>query len=83
MSATTSRVRRARKAHVACGGYCTPIRPGELYIVHTEFPGGESGYADGAGHPVRMAECRACAERYGRGGLIAAYHGRNLSTRLD
>jgi hypothetical protein len=69
---TRSRVRRAVKPHLACGGYCPTIQPGELYIEHTEFPGGESGFADAAGHPVRMAECRACAERYGRGHLITA-----------
>lgn len=75
LSNTTSRVRRARKTHPGCGGYCKPIQPGELYIEHTEFPGGDSGYADGAGHPVRMAECSACAERYGRGHLFDAYIG--------
>ncbi|WP_280381021.1 hypothetical protein [Nocardia wallacei] len=64
---TTTRLRRARKKHIACGGYCPPIQPGELYLEHKEFPGGEAGYADAAGHPVRAAECRACAERYGRG----------------
>lgn len=71
MSNFTSRVRRARTTHVACGGRCKPIRPGELYVEHKEFPGGEAGYADYAGHPVRMAECRACAERYGRGHLFS------------
>lgn len=73
MSNATSRVKRARKTHVACGGYCKPIHPGDLYVEHTAFPGGDSGYADGAGHPVRMAECRSCAERYGRGHLIEDY----------
>lgn len=68
----TKRVRRARTVRVACGGYCRPIRPGEYYIEHTEFPGGDAGYADYAGHPVRMNECRKCAERYDRGDLIAA-----------
>lgn len=73
MSNTTSRVRRARKRHPGCGGHCRAIQPGELYVEHTEFPGGESGYADGAGHPVRSAECADCAKRYGRGHLFAAY----------
>jgi hypothetical protein len=73
MSNTISRVRRARISRPGCGCYCKQIQPGDLYIEWTEFPGGESGYADGAGHPVRMAECRECAERYGRGPLIAAY----------
>jgi len=66
----TMRVRRARKPRVACGGYCKPIQPGELYIEHTEFPGGDAQYANSAGHPVRLAECRTCAERYGRGDVI-------------
>lgn len=65
----TSRVRRARKRRRGC---CGPIEPGELYIEHKEFPGGDAGYADAAGHPVRLTECRGCAERYGRGPLIAA-----------
>lgn len=75
MSNTTAKVRRARKPRRAeCGGYHGhDIAAGELYIEHTEFPGGESGYADTAGHPVRMSECRSCAERYGRGGLFKAY----------
>ena len=67
---TTSRVRRARKRRIACGGYCPAIQPGELYIEHTQLPGADADYAKAAGHPVRMAECRSCAERYGRGSLI-------------
>lgn len=66
MTAFTMRVRRARKPRFGCHS----IRAGELYIEHTEFPGGEAGWADAAGHPVRMAECRFCAERYGRGHLF-------------
>jgi hypothetical protein len=73
MSNNISRVRRARKTRSACFGHCKSIQPGDLYIEHTEFPGGESGWADTAGHLVRMAECRSCAERYGRGALIDAY----------
>ena len=65
-----TRVRRARKPRPACGGYCPTIKPGDYYIEWTEFPGGEAGFADAAGHPVRMAECRSCAERYGRGHLF-------------
>ncbi|AEK09543.1 hypothetical protein LITTLEE_163 [Mycobacterium phage LittleE] len=60
---------RVRKARTVRYG-CHVIQPGEFYIDHTEFPGGDAGYADTAGHPVRMAECRVCAERYGRGDLI-------------
>ncbi|WP_280371086.1 hypothetical protein [Nocardia wallacei] len=63
---TTTRLRRARKQHPACGGYCPPIKPGEPYLEHTEFPGADAEYANGAGHPVRMTECRRCAEQSGR-----------------
>ncbi|MCZ4557933.1 hypothetical protein O4215_20440 [Rhodococcus maanshanensis] len=66
-----TRRRVARKARLACGGYCRRIQPGEVYLEHTEFPGGDAGYADAAGHPVRMAECADCARRYGRGPLLA------------
>lgn len=68
MTNFTPRVRQARTVRFGCH----VIQPGDLYIEHVEFPGGESGYADSAGHPVRMAECRDCAERYGRGDLIQA-----------
>jgi hypothetical protein len=34
-----------------CGGL---IPRGTEYVVATEFPGGDAGYADAAGHPVRM-----------------------------
>lgn len=69
---TRTRVRRARVPHVACGGHCPQIQPGDLYIEHTWFPGGDSEYANSAARPVRMTECRKCAERYGRGHLLAA-----------
>ena len=69
MSCYTAVVRRARKIHKCYG--CRAIQPGEYYIVHTEFPGGDAGYADSAGHPVRMAECSDCATRYDRGHMIA------------
>lgn len=49
-----------------------PIKRGEVYLEWTEFPGGESGYADHAGHPVRMAECAECARRCGRAELLDA-----------
>ena len=51
---------------------CHPIKPGDAYLEWTEFPGGEAGYADYAGHPVRMAECGECARRYGRAALLDA-----------
>lgn len=72
---TTAKARRARTTRVACGGYCPPIKPGDYYVEWTEFPGGDAGYADYAGHPVRLNECRACAERYGRAHLIAVRAG--------
>lgn len=77
MSAPGVKVRRARATRPACGGRCPSIKPGDLYIEWTEFPGGDAGYADAAGHPVRMAECRRCAERYGRGKLITDYEERH------
>ena len=59
-------VRRARKQRIACH----LIRVGDLYLESTAFPGDEMGFV--AKHPVKCAECRACAERYGRGHLFAA-----------
>lgn len=73
MASTKSRVRRALRLRPACGGYCPQIQPGELYVEHTEFPGPDAEYANSAGHPVRLSECRACAERYGRGPLFDAF----------
>jgi len=67
---TTGRRRVARKPRAACGGYCTPITPGEVYLEVVEFPGGESGYATSAGRPVRMAVCAPCALRDGSGILL-------------
>lgn len=64
---TVARV--ARKSH-RCGWTSHPIKPGDVYLMHTQFPGGDGMYADAAGHPVEMPECAACAERYGRGHLI-------------
>lgn len=72
---TNMRVRRARKSRPCGGDYITSIKPGDLYIEHTEFPGGDAVFADAAGHPVRMAECRECAERYGRGHLFPDHEG--------
>lgn len=62
--------RRARKQHWAdCDRYHR-IEPGEFYLEGAEFPGGDLGYADEVDHPVRLRECRSCAERYGRGDLF-------------
>lgn len=65
----SSVLRRARR-HRLCDSHDCAIGRGDYYLVHVEFPGGESGFADAAGQPVRMAECRVCAERYGRGDLF-------------
>lgn len=65
-----TRRRVARKPRISCGGYCPTIQPGQVYLEHTEFPGGDAGYATAAGHPVRLAECADCATRYGRAHLL-------------
>lgn len=59
----TERLVTARKRH-QCEDYpptTHTIKPGEQYVIATEYPGGESGYADDAGHPVRIKLCTACA----------------------
>lgn len=67
----TMRARRARKRHRCTGGYGHDIQPGAIYVVHTQYPGNsDSTYANAAGYPVRLNECRDCARRYGRGHLI-------------
>lgn len=66
----TTRARRARK-RTWCGSCSGAIQPGAVYLEGKEFPGGELGFADYAGRPVRLIECRECAERYGRNQLIA------------
>ena len=65
LPSTVYRRRVARKAWPGCGGYCRTIQPGEVYLEVTELPGGESGFADSAGRPVRMAVCAPCAMRHG------------------
>jgi hypothetical protein len=65
--ASTSTVRRARKTHW-CGSCARhSIRLGDQYILGTIFPGDDCGQPRRGGHPVRIRECRECAERYGRG----------------
>jgi hypothetical protein len=59
------RRRTARKQHVCQWGSCPhdrTIQPGEAYFVLTEYPGGESGYADYARRPTRMNICGRCAK---------------------
>lgn len=67
---TTARRRVARRPRTCGSGH--PIPAGAAYLLWTEFPGGEAGYADAAGHPVQMSECAECATRYGRADLLAA-----------
>jgi hypothetical protein len=60
------------------------ISPGDRYLEHVEFPGGEGGYADSAGHPVRGAECGSCARLRGRGELLdGKAPGPDLAQELD
>lgn len=62
---TRYEIRRARSERLCEGHRCTVIiPPGQNYLVCTEYPGGESGYADAAGHPVRLAVCPDCAPRW-------------------
>jgi hypothetical protein len=67
---STTRRRVARKSHPACGGYCPPIQPGDVYLEHVAFPGEDA--MDGAKQPWRIRECAACATRYGRAELLGA-----------
>jgi len=65
MSTTKRRV--AAKVH-----YCTscdlPIYPGQVYLLHTLFPGND--IFDNK-IPWQSRECSACAKRYGRGAMVA------------
>jgi hypothetical protein len=67
----TSVARLARKGR-RCDGCLGRIRVGDVYLVHTLYPS-SSDYTYTSGHPVRVAECSACANRYDRGLLIAAH----------
>lgn len=62
---TTALLRIARKPHhcISCYPLRLTIAIGDRYLEIKEFPGGESGYADSAKHPVRAAVCEACARR--------------------
>jgi hypothetical protein len=55
---------KARKKHYCEWCRTFAIKPGDTYWRHTEFPGGDAGYADSAGHPVSMRECQPCASAY-------------------
>jgi hypothetical protein len=52
--------RAARRAVLCTWGDCRRIEPGEVYVEMVTYPGHESGYADYAGKPVRMACCVEC-----------------------
>lgn len=60
--------RRAKVPHncESCYPY-GQIKPGDIYLEHVAAPG----MYDLEGW-MRTAECRECAERYGRGDLIKA-----------
>lgn len=55
-------IRTAIKPH-RCDLLGCAINPGDRYLIETEYPGGDAGYADAAGHPVRMKVCRSCGAR--------------------
>lgn len=69
---TTSRRRIARKTHHCEGTNHTSsqIKPGDVYLEHTEFPGSFLGFADTVGHPIRRAQCAVCATTHGLGYLL-------------
>lgn len=54
----TERHVRARKDY-RCEWCGEPIPKGSDHVIATEFPGGEAGYADSAGRPVRWRICAA------------------------
>ena len=65
MSNTCRRYHCATEVHVRarknyrCEWCGEQIRKGSDHVIATEFPGGEAGYADSAGHPVRWRICPA------------------------
>ncbi len=64
--ATIGTRRIARKTYPACGGYCRPINPGDVYLEVVEFPG----EFNGGTAPVRMRVCAECTLRRGHGHII-------------
>lgn len=63
----------ARKSRTCDSAGCVErIEPGDQYLLAKEYPGGESGYADAAGKPIRLHLCRKCAPHvFGTGNLDA------------
>lgn len=66
----TPRVARKPRHCISCYPLRWTIAVGEHYLEIKEFPGGESGYADSAKHPVRAAVCEVCARRHGDGPIL-------------
>lgn len=66
MTDSTTRRRLARKRHrcTSCDG---AIPTGDPYLSGTVFPGHD---ANTTTAPMRLAECAACAARYGRSALL-------------
>lgn len=56
------RMRRARTPRWCDDCDRWRIKPGQQYLVHTIFPGHDSGLADTAKHPVRLQQCFNCAD---------------------
>lgn len=61
------RVARTRWQCARCGD---SIPPGDAYLEVTELPGGQSGHADAAGHPVRLQVCAECVFRRGDSHMV-------------
>lgn len=64
---STTKRRIARNVHV-CDSCENFIHPGQVYLLHTLFPGND--IVDNK-VPWQSRECSACATRYGRGHLVA------------
>lgn len=70
-AATMVTAQRARKPHRCEWCRKSAIAAGDVYVTWIEFPGGDAGYADSAGHPVRLNVCIDC-EHEDRRWLILA-----------
>lgn len=68
MSKYATKRRVAAKLHHcdSCGGF---IRDGQVYLLHTIFPGNDI-FIDNK-VPMQSRECSECATRYGRGEQVA------------